>query len=111
VTRAEQIIAECGRRGVILSLGEHSDALLFDAPKGALTPELRAALVEHKPDVIQVIFEREERAALMGVEEWVDASLLARALNHPATMMLLRAFAPLGIELMSVRPFNGGLAT
>lgn len=104
MTEAERIIEECAARGVVLTIDESSDALAFDAPAGALTPELRAALVAHKADVIQILFEREERAALMDVEEWVDASLLSRAMSDPATLHLLEAFARCGVSIVSAAP-------
>lgn len=58
-----EIVAECERRGVLLTLGPNL-ALQYDAPAGALTHELRAALTEHKAGVVQTLFEREERAGL-----------------------------------------------
>ena len=34
------------------------DSLRYRAPRGALTPELRAALAEHKPDILHDYHER-----------------------------------------------------
>jgi hypothetical protein len=104
MTEAERVIEECASRGVVLTVGERSDSLAFDAPACALTPELRERLAARKADVIDVLVEREERAGLMNVEEWVDASLLARAVSHTATAALLEAFAPLGVSIVSVTP-------
>lgn len=104
MTEAEQIIAECERLGVVLSVGESSKSLAFDAPAGVMTQSLCESIREHKPELIQILFEREERAGLMEVEEWVDASLLARAMSNPATLHLLEAFAPLGVSILSVAP-------
>ena len=99
---AAAIIAECGRRGIRLSLGETFDALAFDAPAGAMTSELRAALVAHKPDIIEILFGREERAALAGAPEWADASMWERVMNHPAVCALMDA--GLIYEIVSVQP-------
>ena len=46
--------------GVALRI--EGDALRYRAPRGAMTPDLRAALVEHKPDVLH---DFNERAAIM----------------------------------------------
>jgi hypothetical protein len=103
---AADTILECESRGIRLSLAETLDALDFDAPAGAMTSELRVALVAYKADVIQVLFEREERAALMGAPEWCDASTWIRGVSHPATLALLEKLAPLGVEIISVRPLG-----
>lgn len=96
------IIAECERRGITLSLGASSSKLAYDAPPDALTPKLRALLVAHKAEVIQALFEREERAALAGAPEWMDPGAYARVMNHPAVLKL----QSLGLaqEIVSVRP-------
>ena len=39
-------------RAADIRLEAHGDRLVFDAPHGALTPELRAALVEQKPALL-----------------------------------------------------------
>lgn len=106
MTEAENVIAECERRGVVLSVGECSDSLAFDAAPGALTPELRALLLAHKADVIQVLCDREERAALQDAPEWADASAWRRGTTHPAALALLDVFARRGIGLsfVSVTP-------
>lgn len=100
---AAETIEECERRGISLSLGETFDALDFEAPAGAMTADLRGLIVEHKAEVIQVLFEREERAALMGAPDWCDASVWIRGVSHPATLMLLEKF---GAEVVSVTPPN-----
>lgn len=87
-----ELIAECEGRGVRLDLGESSAVLTFDAPPGALTPELRAELIDNKPDVLQLLFEREERAALQDAPEWMDAALWARVGRHPGVLCALATF-------------------
>jgi hypothetical protein len=100
------VIAECERRGIALTLGETSDVLAFDAPAGALTLELRCLLAEHKGDIIQTLFEREERAAVQGAPEWADASVWQRGTTHPCALVLLDKLAPLGLVFVSVTPMR-----
>jgi hypothetical protein len=99
---AAEIIAECESRGVRLSLGDTLDVLNFDAAAGALTPGLRALIVEHKPEIIEALFDREERAALMGAPDWMDAATFLRVSAHPVVLKL----QSLGLchEIVSVRP-------
>jgi hypothetical protein len=105
MNRAAMIIAEAEARGVVFTVGD-GFTLQYDAPRGALSPELRRLLVEHKPDVMQLLFEREERAALQNAPEWQDAGLWERGTTHPAALALLDKFAPLGLSFVSVRPMR-----
>jgi hypothetical protein len=100
MTQAKSILRECAALDIQLTLGDRSSELTFDAPVGAFTAELRGRIVACKADIIEILFEREERAALAGAPEWADASMWARAVNHPAIDALRR----LGIEIISVRP-------
>jgi hypothetical protein len=104
MTEAEQIIEETARRGVLLTIGERSDRLDFDAPSGAMTAELRARVAAHKADVIAVLYDREERAAIQDAPEWADASMWHRGTTHPATLALLSKFARLGLKIVRVTP-------
>jgi hypothetical protein len=52
VTVTETIPA-AARGGVTLSL--HGDRLRYRSPAGALTPDLRAAVTEHKPALIHIL--------------------------------------------------------
>jgi hypothetical protein len=103
MSEAENILEECRRRGVRLSLGETFDRLDFDAPAGALTSELRARIVAHKGEIVEALFDLEEMAALMGAPEWIDAETFVRAASHPAVLML----QSLGLchQIVSVRPY------
>jgi hypothetical protein len=47
------LLAECQRRGVVLTA--EGDRLAYRAPRRALTPELRAALVEHKAGLLALL--------------------------------------------------------
>ena len=102
MTTAEQIVAECEARGVRLTLGERAGTLEFDAPAGAMSAELRDALAAHKGAIVDALFEREERAALQGAPEWMDAATFLRVVNHPAVMKLQSV--GLCHEIVSVRP-------
>lgn len=106
MTEAERIVEECERRGIIFSLGERSTELAFYAPAGAFAAELRARVVERKAEIIEILFEHEERAALAGAPDWADASMWARAVSHPA----LEALRRLGIEIISVSPLSANHA-
>jgi TubC N-terminal docking domain len=44
----EQIVADCEARGVRLWLSADLRSLEYEAPPGALTPELRQRLTAHK---------------------------------------------------------------
>jgi TubC N-terminal docking domain len=102
MTEAERVIEECDRRGITLALGESSRELAYDAQPSALTPELREMVAAHKPNIIELLLDREERAALSGCPDWQDAWTWLRAVEHPATTALLEKFAPLGIEIVSL---------
>lgn len=45
------LLTELTKRDVVLSV--NGDRLLFDAPIGALTPELRAAITAHRAELIR----------------------------------------------------------
>ncbi len=50
---AHELLATCRQAGIVLRA--RGDALEVDAPRGVLTPELRAALVHHKPDLLAAL--------------------------------------------------------
>jgi hypothetical protein len=50
---AAALLADLHRRGIRLSVS--GERLGVDAPKGIVTPNLRAALVEHKADLIRLL--------------------------------------------------------
>ena len=100
---AVEIVAEAEARGVLFTLGE-GFALNYDAPAGAMTSELRAALVAHRADVVQFIFEREERAAIQEAPEWADAGIWHRGTTHPTALVLLDKLGCLGLSFVGVTP-------
>ena len=58
---AAKLIEELRSRGVVVEAA--GDRLRVDAPKGAVTPELREALAEHKTEVMALITITEEEIA------------------------------------------------
>jgi hypothetical protein len=50
---AAELLAELNRRGI--SLRVQGDRLELDAPRGALTPELRRALADHKAELLRLL--------------------------------------------------------
>jgi hypothetical protein len=52
-----------------VTLRIEGDALRYRAPRGTMTPDLRAALVEYKPDVLH---DYHERAAIMEFDGGLD---------------------------------------
>lgn len=61
---AETLLYHLAEIGVSVSLGASSSELSIDAPRGTLTPELTELLREHKADLIELVYEREEAAAI-----------------------------------------------
>jgi hypothetical protein len=61
---AVELLNLLAQKGVAVSLGTPSTKLSLDAPRGTLTPELTELLREHKGDLIQFGYEREERIAI-----------------------------------------------
>jgi hypothetical protein len=92
MTEAGKVIEDCAALGITLTLGERASELAFDAPVGALTPGLRARIVAHKLDVIEVLFECEERAALMGAADWMDAKTYLLVANDPNVQVVMKTF-------------------
>jgi TubC N-terminal docking domain/HEAT repeats len=56
---AETLLGQLREKGVELKMGD-GDRLVIDAPRGTVTEELRAALVAHKAELLQLI-EREQK--------------------------------------------------
>jgi hypothetical protein len=90
-------------RDIVLSLGRHPDELAFNAPAGALTVELRRRIIAHKADIIELLFEAEERAALSGCPDWRDAQIWFRAVNSPPAQALARLVIEKGRDAASAR--------
>lgn len=97
---ARELLAELDGAGVLVTLGAGAGRLRVDAPAGALTEELRGTLAEHKAELLELVYEREERAALQGAPAGHDAALWLRAANHPLVLAVLERF---GGEIVQVR--------
>jgi hypothetical protein len=97
---ARELLTALDGAGVLLTPGTDSGRLRVNAPAGALTQERRRALVEHKAELLELLYEREERAALQGAPAGCDAALWLKAANHPAVRAVLERF---GAEIVEVR--------
>lgn len=73
---ADVLLYHLAELGVSVSLGKSSAELSLDAPRGVLTPELTDLLREHKADLVELVYEREEAAA---IEEEGKLSNIGRA--------------------------------
>jgi hypothetical protein len=120
----ESLMQTCAELGIKLALkGDYSDRLQVDAPKGALTPELREALTSQKPAVIAFLKEQESRQAQGPTFDHDPEVTETRApastqWNSPEATPLIREQsvthtpAPLGHtdaevnKLLSGRPYN-----
>jgi hypothetical protein len=60
----EVLLHHLAEIGCAVSLGASSSELSMDAPRGLLTPELTELLREHKADLIELVYEREEAVAI-----------------------------------------------
>lgn len=97
---AQELLAELDGAGVRLALGSGAGRLRVNAPAGALTEERRRMLAELKDDLLELVYEREERAALQGAPADSDAALWLKAADHPAVRAVLERF---GGEIVEVR--------
>ena len=57
---AAALLDELQARGAVLTV--NGDRIQVEAPRAAITPELRAALVEHKPDILRLLRSPPQRA-------------------------------------------------
>jgi hypothetical protein len=87
-----ELLADLESRGVVLSENEAGTGLRIDAPPGALSPDLRGQIVAQKSELRDLLFEREERAALMGAPEWMDARTFLEAVDDPNVRAVLKTF-------------------
>lgn len=90
---APSLHAYLRERGVRLSIAKtpplsepyNSLSLRVEAPAGALTAPLRDAIARHKAELVQFVFELEERAAILEYEQdnaHQEADQLARSCVH-----------------------------
>lgn len=117
----EVLLYHLAEIGVSVSLGKSSSELSLDAPRGTLTPELTELLREHKADLIELVYEREEAAAIadegrlsdigraflesqkkiVTVADGVDPALAKIAGCDAGLLAAARAFG--GLEIISAR--------
>ncbi|MGI8656846.1 MAG: hypothetical protein ACR2LC_16700 [Pyrinomonadaceae bacterium] len=117
---APEFLHHLAQIGVCVSLGASSSELSIDAPRGTLTPELTELLREHKADLIELVYEREEAAAIedegqlsdigrayleaqsppVTVADCVDRALADVAKVHPGVLALAKVCG--GLEIVSV---------
>ncbi len=62
--------------GIIVALGDGAHTLELEAPYGVLTAELTELLHEHRDDLLQLVFEEEERAAIQEIDGCSSPSLV-----------------------------------
>lgn len=130
---APSLYADLTALGVRLSVAPTPSAgelpplrLRVQAPAGALTPALKEALARHRDDLLDFVFELEERAAIhlergnataaeregaaafarscvRGGGALPERSLYDLAVNHPGVQAAAHVFARLGFEVVEVQ--------
>jgi hypothetical protein len=84
-----------------LRLHVEGDALKVRGFRSVLDEESRTLIRVHKPALLDLLFDREERAALSGCPDDVEAALWVRAVENPKVQTVLTMFRA---EVVSVRP-------
>jgi hypothetical protein len=117
----EVLLYHLAELGVSVSLGASSSELSVDAPKKTLTPELTELLREHKSELIELVYEREEaqaiedegklsnigrealqrQHALVTVASGVDPALARIAVRDAGLLAVAKVFS--GLEIISAR--------
>src|SRR5437879_5446598 len=70
---AHEALAELRARGIAIKAAD--GRLVIDAPKGAVTNELRSALAEHKPELLHILTADHETAPIASEQESRSISL------------------------------------
>jgi len=86
---------------VALRFAEEGLDLEVDAPRGTLTPELVGRIREHKPALVEIVYDREEREAIVAEGCEGEEELKKWARRHPAFRRLSEALG--GLEILDVR--------
>ena len=86
---------------VALRFAEEGLDLEVDAPRGTLTPELVELIRKHKPALVEIVYEREERAAIEAEGCEGEEALRKWVRRHPAFRHLSEALG--GLEIIDVR--------
>ncbi len=102
----ETLLYHCDEIGVVLALGASSE-LSVDAPRGTLTPELTELLREHKSDLIELVYEREEAQAI--ADEGKLSNIGREALQRQQTLVTVAS----GVDpaLAKIAACDAGLLT
>jgi hypothetical protein len=118
---ADVLLYHLAEIGVSVSLGASLSELSLDAPKGTLTPELTELLREHKSELIELVYEREEAQAIedegklsdigreylkaqsprVTLADGVDPALAKIAVYDVGLLAVAKAFG--GLEIISAR--------
>ncbi len=114
---AEKLLYHLMQLGVSLALTSNARDLEIDAPRGVMTPELAELMREHKSDLIELVYLREEAEAIawegcLGesrrpvavVKYEGEASLIDRYKNHPTVRMLADFCNRHGGGTLEIRP-------
>src|SRR5436190_19431269 len=64
---ARNLLAQLREKGIEIK-ASGDDRLVIDAPKGAITPELRSALAAHKVELLQILKSEQQPAAPVAPE-------------------------------------------
>jgi hypothetical protein len=104
---AEVLLYHLAEIGCAVALGASSSELSMDAPRGTLTPELTELLREHKADLIALVYEREEAAAIADEGRLSDIGRAFIKANKP----LVTVAAGVDPELANIAARDAGLLT
>src|SRR5438132_1165197 len=77
---ASDLLSQLRELGVEIKVSG-DDRLIIDAPKGAITPELRSELASHKPELLQIL--RAEQTPASSVAPQVVAASVAKVVAKP----------------------------
>lgn len=92
---AEILLRHLYDLGCTVGLTPDARSLDLDAPKGVLTDELLEVLREHKSELVQMVFEEQEREAIqwegspslpVGVKFTGDARLIEKWQHYPSVV-------------------------
>lgn len=102
---AAELLSELERRGVALEAA--GDRLRFDAPRGALTPELRTAMAEHKAELLGLL-DRRVHAGTTDLVAVAELLIAGQMLNWPelpvAPHLTIRAGEDAWLKFLECQP-------
>lgn len=86
---------------VVLSFGERIHTLEIEGPRGALTSELKGLITENKPDLIELVYEREERAAIEDEARIAEAQIRLRRAQELRDVVCIPLMVPNTLEAIT----------